>query len=250
MLASSGRAVRTEKADVQTKAPFAFAEPAPQSLNAKRTLWATWYWTPSFRSKGAVPLLDSRERPLGPHLEEEDYCHAAVEGAVRIDGTVYTFDTTGKIKLADCKSYEPDMPQAPYVRFHKSASPFGEGERGYFLVPYRTIAVDPKVIPMGSLVYIPAARGALLTLPDGKQAMHDGYFLAGDTGYGIADNHIDVFIGISDKNPFRWIVSEASATFDAYIVDDPQIKAKLREAHRSTDSPGSERSRSEPALTF
>jgi hypothetical protein len=48
---------------------------------------------------------------------------------------------------------------------------------------YRSIAVDPSVIPLGSRVYIPAYR-------------HDGYggwFVAQDTGGAIGGRHIDVY---------------------------------------------------------
>jgi 3D domain len=48
---------------------------------------------------------------------------------------------------------------------------------------YRSIAVDPSVIPLGSRVYVPAYR-------------HDGYggwFLAQDTGGAIGGRHIDVY---------------------------------------------------------
>ncbi len=48
---------------------------------------------------------------------------------------------------------------------------------------YRSIAVDPSVIPLGSRVYVPAYR-------------HDGYggwFIAQDTGGAIAGHHIDVY---------------------------------------------------------
>jgi 3D (Asp-Asp-Asp) domain-containing protein len=48
---------------------------------------------------------------------------------------------------------------------------------------YRSIAVDPRVIPLGSRVYIPAYR-------------HDGYggwFVARDTGGAIRGRHVDVY---------------------------------------------------------
>jgi 3D (Asp-Asp-Asp) domain-containing protein len=48
---------------------------------------------------------------------------------------------------------------------------------------YQSIAVDPKVIPLGSRVYIPAYRG------DG----HGGWFVAQDTGGAIIGRHIDVY---------------------------------------------------------
>jgi 3D (Asp-Asp-Asp) domain-containing protein len=51
------------------------------------------------------------------------------------------------------------------------------------LRPYQSIAVDPRVIPFGSLVYIPAYRD------DG----HSGWFVAQDTGGAILGHRIDVF---------------------------------------------------------
>jgi 3D (Asp-Asp-Asp) domain-containing protein len=48
---------------------------------------------------------------------------------------------------------------------------------------YQSIAVDPRVIPLGSRVYIPAYRG------DG----HGGWFVAQDTGGAIRGRRIDVY---------------------------------------------------------
>jgi 3D (Asp-Asp-Asp) domain-containing protein len=48
---------------------------------------------------------------------------------------------------------------------------------------YQSIAVDPKVIPLGSRVYIPAYRN------DG----HGGWFTAQDTGGAIVGHRIDVY---------------------------------------------------------
>jgi 3D (Asp-Asp-Asp) domain-containing protein len=47
----------------------------------------------------------------------------------------------------------------------------------------QSIAVDPKVIPLGSRVYVPAYRN------DG----HGGWFVAQDTGGAINGRHIDVY---------------------------------------------------------
>jgi 3D (Asp-Asp-Asp) domain-containing protein len=51
------------------------------------------------------------------------------------------------------------------------------------LTYYGSIAVDPRVIPLGSRVYIPSYRG------DG----HGGWFIAQDTGGGVLGRHIDVY---------------------------------------------------------
>ncbi|MGH2858341.1 MAG: 3D domain-containing protein [Solirubrobacteraceae bacterium] len=48
---------------------------------------------------------------------------------------------------------------------------------------WRSIAVDPSTIPLGSRVYVPAMRN------DG----YGGWFVAQDTGGAIAGHHIDVY---------------------------------------------------------
>ncbi len=51
------------------------------------------------------------------------------------------------------------------------------------LTPYQSIAVDPRIIPLGSRVYIPAYRN------DG----YGGWFVAQDTGGAIVGHRIDVY---------------------------------------------------------
>ncbi|MGL4796966.1 MAG: 3D domain-containing protein, partial [Paraclostridium sp.] len=53
---------------------------------------------------------------------------------------------------------------------------------------YSTIAVDPRVIPLGSLVYV-----------DGY-----GYAIAEDTGGAIKGNIIDVFVNSYDEAIYGW----------------------------------------------
>jgi 3D (Asp-Asp-Asp) domain-containing protein len=117
-------------------------------------------------------------------------------------------------------------------RFKAVAAPFGLGTGGYQLVPFRTIAVDRSQIPLGSVIYIPAARGVSITLPSGEQVLHDGYFFAADVGGAIRGNHIDVFIGVADRNPFPFVKSRASGSFEAYLVEDPEISRILTAMHR------------------
>jgi 3D (Asp-Asp-Asp) domain-containing protein len=50
------------------------------------------------------------------------------------------------------------------------------------LRPYRTVAVDPELIPQGSRIYIPAYR-----------RINGGWFTATDTGGAIIGRHIDVY---------------------------------------------------------
>lgn len=56
--------------------------------------------------------------------------------------------------------------------------------RGHKLVPYKYIAVDPKVIPYGTKVYI----------PEFKNSPFGGVFIADDCGGAIKGNRIDVLL--------------------------------------------------------
>lgn len=79
-------------------------------------------------------------------------------------------------------------------RFRLTSTPYGKGVTGCPLVPYRTIAVDPDFVRLGSKVFIPQLQGA--RLPDGT--LHDGLFSALDRGQ-FRGAHIDVFVGVGSR---------------------------------------------------
>ncbi len=225
----------------------AFNLPEPNSGSALQNLsiWATYYTTHQAENQSSgYPLLDPTGNNLGVALSERDWCAAALEGSVQIANSqsilgVYNFAGRGDTEQVNCSPYYPalkNISATNRVRFKLSNTPYGEGANGNPLVPYRTIAVDRTLIPMGSVVYIPEARGVTVTLPSGGQALHDGYFYAGDVGSAIKGNHIDVFLGIAKQSPFPFVKSTASATFNAYIVNAPSLKAMLTAQPRSVDT--------------
>jgi 3D (Asp-Asp-Asp) domain-containing protein len=65
---------------------------------------------------------------------------------------------------------------------------------------YRSLAVDPSVIPLGSQVYIPSYRH------DGN----GGWFLAQDTGGAISGQHVDVFRSppATASNPGQYLTGQ------------------------------------------
>ena len=221
---------------------FNLPEPTNGSLSESVLTWATYYYTHQAQATtDGYPLLDIAGNDLGVRLSHQDWCAAALQGSTQIVtgqqaiGT-YNFAGRGTEEQVDCAAFYPrlkTLSATNRVRFKRSPTPYGEGVSGYQLVPYRTIAVDKTRIPIGSVVYIPEARGTLVTLPSGQQAVHDGYFYAADVGAAIKDNHIDVYVGTTPQNPFRFVKSSASATFNVYVVNDPQIQAKLSSQHRS-----------------
>lgn len=61
---------------------------------------------------------------------------------------------------------------------------------------------------------------------------HDGYFFAGDTGGAIKGEHIDVFSGVLISNPFpNFVDKNENFRFDAYLVEDKDIKEHLLNVH-------------------
>ncbi len=67
----------------------------------------------------------------------------------------------------------------------------GRDSMGCRVVPMRTLAVDPSVVPRGSVVFIKETVG--LPLPGG--GLHDGLWYASDIGGAIKGDRIDLFTG-------------------------------------------------------
>jgi 3D (Asp-Asp-Asp) domain-containing protein len=80
--------------------------------------------------------------------------------------------------------------------FKVTQTKWGTAGTGRPLLPFRTIAVDPKVVKLGSLLYVPLLEGR--TMP-GRAPwggfVHDGCVVADDTGGHIGGNRIDLFVG-------------------------------------------------------
>jgi 3D (Asp-Asp-Asp) domain-containing protein len=77
-------------------------------------------------------------------------------------------------------------------------SEWGQSASDEPLVPFRTIAVDPRTFPLGSVVLIRETIG--MPLPDGS--LHDGIWKAVDTGGAIKNRDIDFFVGRKEWGTF------------------------------------------------
>lgn len=81
------------------------------------------------------------------------------------------------------------------------------GAAGRCLVPYFSIAADLRFYRAGDIVFIPEIRGQSITLPNGTEIKHPGYFIVDDTGGAIkGSGRFDFFTGgeqpNSNKNSF------------------------------------------------
>jgi len=80
--------------------------------------------------------------------------------------------------------------------FKVTRAQWGTAGSGKPLQPFRTVAVDPKVVKLGSMLYVPLLEGR--TMPGRRPwggYVHDGCVVADDTGGHIAGNRIDLFVG-------------------------------------------------------
>src|SRR4051812_11832494 len=146
-----------------------FGFPPPKTTERVLSLWATYYYVHTAHSvEGGLPLLNECGTELGyevdaepgcesgakagPKLSVRDFCLAAVEGTVRVIGsagkaTVYNYAGLGLHPQCDCSPIVPGLPPERrealgWTLWEVSRGPYGTGEDGMALVPYRSIAVD------------------------------------------------------------------------------------------------------------
>lgn len=95
------------------------------------------------------------------------------------DGRVVNFDGRCRYGVGTC-----------YEQLDPSTHPYGRGAGRRPLVPFRSVAVDPRLIAIGEPLYVPELDG--IRLPDGT--VHDGCVRADDTGSAIKHRKIDFFV--------------------------------------------------------
>ena len=227
--------------EISIESVFSFSLPSPNlTSNADHQLWATYYYTPVFPYSKTEKhsILSLKGKAFGPRLSAKDWCNAALQGSFSIsypDGRLQTFNYAGlsKRKQVNCAPYHR-FTKSGRIRFQEARGPYGDGATGvYSLIPLRSIAVDPKKMPYGTVIYIPKARGLEITFSSGETITHDGYFFANDTGGAIKDNHIDVYVGNEKhKELSAFVQSKEDGIFDAYIVDNIDIQNVMKQAHK------------------
>jgi 3D (Asp-Asp-Asp) domain-containing protein len=213
-----------------------FGLPKAETADLKKlTLHVSQYHVVHAKPGMEVMLLNIDDEPLGVGLSREDFCTAALQGTVEVSGILYSVAGKGDESLVDCALPEFSCPRCAAFdlgnnRFVKLASADGLGAKSYGLVPYRTIAVKADGLKLGTVLYIPSARG--LRLPNGKR--HDGYFFVADIG-AMDDNQIDLYTG---TKPLKWKIlgsgTRHSKSVAAYVVTDPAVVKPLKAAHTAS----------------
>ncbi len=125
-------------------------------------------------------------------IPERLACNLKLEGSgLMSDGRVVNYTGSCPYGYGTC-----------FEQLDISDFPFGRGAGVRPLIPFKSVAVDPRVIPIGEPLYIPEFDG--LVLPDGS--IHDGCVRADDTGGGIKKRKMDFFV-VTYGN-FRFLLDE------------------------------------------
>jgi 3D (Asp-Asp-Asp) domain-containing protein len=157
----------------------------------------TFYWVVEERdypASNAVPLYDKQGNLVGRFSRQfvNDFKREAA----------------ARLKDGRCISY---MKRAGRVMvdtvFH--------GINGYTLTELKSIAVDPRVIPIGARVYIPQAERVVV-----NGSPLSGIFRAEDIGSAVKGKHIDVFVGSRENaRAFGASGMRSLGSVDVYILE-------------------------------
>jgi 3D (Asp-Asp-Asp) domain-containing protein len=231
---------------------FMLDAPSPQAMGPDLKLWATHYHTPIVTPapetmSAAFPLLDRNGARISQPLRQKDWCEAALQGSVSVKqggkSTAYAFVDSDGPEQTNCDAQLGSLSDGVKAatrraRFMAVSHPLGCGVRNMPLMPFRTIAVDPAVIPLESVIFVPELRGRRFTLND-REYLHDGYLFAGDRGGAIKERHIDVFMIDDHFEPLEDLfASTETRTFAAHVVDaDDAMAAAVKAGQAASCEP-------------
>lgn len=164
-------------------------------------------------AKGAT-LYDASCAPI-TKVTQEFHDKVCVQGS----GSLVTGETVSFAKRdCACASVCPRTNQRIcFEKLDPKRFPHGRGAAGTAITPFRSVAVDPSLVPLGTALYIPAYRG--LRRPDGT--FHDGCFVAEDRGLKVVGRHVDIFTG-SEDGTVAWNRAVPSNGGVEVVVGAPQ----------------------------
>lgn len=132
------------------------------------------------------------------------------------------------------------MPRTAFIKLGAFKAGFYEeqaavnGAARLQALPYRTLAVDPAKILLGSIVFVPQAYGVVL--PSGE--IHDGFFFANEARRKAGDS-LFFYVGeeLSRENAFmRSAAFRREPLCEAYLVSEP-VAGAMRHRYREAFEP-------------
>jgi 3D (Asp-Asp-Asp) domain-containing protein len=168
-----------EKLDLRTKFKGCCGYP----LGERGTFKMTFYWL-AFESDYAneparVDIYTRHGFVIGRFPQTFVFEFKLEGSAVLRDGRVLNYDGRCPYGIGFC-----------FQTLDPVEHPMGKGGQGRALSPYRSVAVDPRFVPLGTPLYLPELAGMIL--PDGSR--HDGCVRADDTGGNIRRRELDFFV--------------------------------------------------------
>jgi two-component system, NtrC family, sensor histidine kinase HydH len=140
---------------------------------------------------GTAQLFDSDCKSIRT-VAKDFHDQLCVQGSGRLKtGETVSFAKRDCSCAAECPRTKQKI---CYDLLDRQAFPFGRGANGQAITPLRSVAVDTELLPLGTVLYIPAFQG--LRRPDGTP--HDGCFVAEDRGLKVKGKHVDIFTGSPD----------------------------------------------------
>jgi 3D (Asp-Asp-Asp) domain-containing protein len=148
-------------------------------------------------------------------IPEDFHWHLRMEGSgLLLDGRVINYQGKCNYGSGTC-----------FTQLDVKTHPFGRGAYRRSLTPFKSVAVDPRLVAIGEPLYIPEFDG--MRLPDGS--IHDGCVRADDTGGGIKLRKLDFFVVTYGNFRFllqelwgvNWITPELEHPRCEYLRDPP-----------------------------
>lgn len=115
----------------------------------------------------------------------------ALETAATASGSIESAETDLSPEQLELMEGDPDWRASARLYHAGGGGATGNDSLGCRPVPMRTVAVDPRVIPRRTKLFIRETVG--LRLANGE--VHDGYWYASDTGGAIKGAKIDLYTG-------------------------------------------------------
>lgn len=154
-----------------------------------------------------------------PRAFHDDLC---IEGSGQLrDGRVLNYASTCTRACFAAVRCGRRAVKTCYRVLDRDRYPWGMGAGGRPLVPDRSVAVDPSVVDLGTVLYVPELDGMV---PPGRSTPHDGCVRADDVGGAIRGLHIDFFAATRA----RWRAWERilpTRSFVTLIAHDPHCQA-------------------------
>ncbi len=164
------------------------------------SLWNTYYYLANeadHETPADTPLFSGDCDILAdvPEAFHDDLC---IEGSgILRDGRVVNYTSTctrecfAALTCGRHRSYK-----ICYRVLEPDRYPWGMGVQGRALEPDVSIAVDRRLIPIGTILYLPELDGVI---PPGRSEPHNGCVRADDIGGAIKGDHIDIFAGTRQR---------------------------------------------------